>query len=246
MKKWIIRLVVAGVVLVIVAVVAVLLSLNTIVKKGVETVGPMIVKVDVKLGSASISPFSGSVQLSGLAVGNPPGYKSPSAIKVGSIKVVADLASALTDTIKVNSINIQAPEITCEGGLGGINLKDIQKNLASTAGASKDSAAAPASEGGKKFYVKDIVIEGGKISVALNELGGKGLVVPLPPIHLQNIGSETMGVTANELVSQVLEPILSGAIKAALEGGGALGEAGKGATEQINKVGKGIKGLFGK
>lgn len=243
MKKWIIRLVVAGVVLVMVALVAVLLSLNIIVKKGVETVGPLIVKVDVKLGSANISPFSGSVQLSGLTVGNPPGYKSPSAIKVGDIKVVADLASALSDIIKVKSINIQAPEITCEGGLGGINLKDIQKNLASASGASKAAEAAPASKSEKKFYVKDVVIEGGKISVALNELGGKGIVVPLPPIHLQNIGSETMGVTANELVSQVLEPILTSAIKAALNSGGNLG---KGTTEEINKVGKGFKGLFGK
>lgn len=244
MKKWIIRLAIVGVVLVVVALVAAFLSLNTLVKKGVETVGPQIVKVDIKLASANISPFSGSGQLTGLVVGNPPGYKSESAIKVGDIKVAVAVGSLLSDTITIDSVNIQSPEITCEGGLSGMNLKDIQKNLSSG-----EKAAEPAAAEGprKKFYVKDLVIEGGKINIALNELGGKGLTVPLPPIHLQNIGNETMGVTAKELVSQVLEPVLSSAVKAAVEGatniGGKAEDIGKGAAE---KIGQGLKGIFGK
>ena len=245
MKKWILRIAVAVVALVIIALVVVFFSLNTIVKKGVETVGPQIVQVDVKLGSANISPFSGSGQLTGLVVGNPSGYKSESAIKVGDVKVALAVGSLLSDTITIESVNIQAPEITVEGGLGGINLKDIQKNLApagETAPAEKTESGS-----GKKFYVKDLVIEGGKINIALNELGGKGMTVPLPPIHLQNIGNENLGVTAKELVSQVLQPVLSSAIKAATEQVGNLGgaglEAGKGAAE---KVTQGIKGIFGK
>ena len=249
MKKWIIRSIIGVVALVVVAVLVVFLFLNSIVKKGVETVGPQIVKVDVKLASANLSPFSGSGELKGLEVGNPEGYKSPSAIKVGSIKVAIEVGSVISDTIKIDSINIQSPEITCEGGLGGINLKDIQKNLSSGATTTETKPAAE-DKGSKKFYVKDIVIEGGKINVALNELGGKGITVPLPPIHLQNVGSETMGVSAKELTSQILEPVLTSAVKAAVASVGNVGEAvgdvGKGAAEQINKVGKGIKGLFGK
>jgi hypothetical protein len=250
MKKWIFRLGNLGAAVVIAALVVVFLSLNFIVKRGVETIGPQIVKVDVKLGGANISPFSGSGLLSGLVVGNPPGYKSASAIKVGGIKVAVNVRSVFSNIVKVDSINIQAPEITCEGGLRGINLKDIQKNLSSPSDSGGTTAGKTSADSGKKFYVKDIVIEGGKIGVALNELGGKGITVPLPPIHLQNVGTETTGVTAKELVSQVLEPILTSAIKAALDSagnlGGTVGAAGKGAAEQINKVGKGLKSLFGK
>src|ERR1043165_2112947 len=117
MKKWIVRLIIAGVVIVVAAVGIVFFSLNSIVKSGVETVGPQLTKVDIKLGSAKISPFSGSGELSKLAVGNPQGYKSLNSIKIGSIKVAVDIGSVLSDTVKVQSINIQAPEITCEGGL---------------------------------------------------------------------------------------------------------------------------------
>ena len=250
MKKWIIRLVIAGVALGVVALVVLFLSLNTVVKKGVEAIGPQIVKVDVKLGSAAISPFSGSGKLSGLVVGNPAGYKSASAIKVGSIKVAVALGSVTSDIIKIDSINIQSPDITCEGGLAGINLNALKKNLAAPADSGGTAAGKTSATSGKKFYVKDIVIEGGQITVALNELGGKGLTVPLPPIHLHNVGSETAGVTAQELVSQVLEPLLSSAVKAALEQAGNLGKeagkVGKGAAEQLNNASKGLKGLFGK
>ena len=181
MKKWIIRLVIVGAVVVVVAIGAVFLFLNSIVKKGVETVGPQLTKVDVKLARANISPFSGSGQLSGLVLGNPQGYKSASAIKVGDIKVVVVPGSLLSDTIKIESIRIQSPEITCEGGLSGINLKDLLKNLS---GSDKSSGAggAAAQGGGKKFYVKDLVVEGGKINVAINELGGKAVTLPLPSV----------------------------------------------------------------
>jgi hypothetical protein len=43
MKKWIIRLVIAGVVVVVVALAVVFFSLNSIVKRGVEVIGPQVV-----------------------------------------------------------------------------------------------------------------------------------------------------------------------------------------------------------
>src|SRR2546422_1862994 len=87
MKKLIIRIAIAVVGLVVLALVVVFFSLNSIVKKGVETVGPRLTKVDVRLGSAKLSPLSGNGQLTELFVGNPEGYKTPSAIKVGDVKV---------------------------------------------------------------------------------------------------------------------------------------------------------------
>src|SRR5579859_2847802 len=117
MKKILVRLLLGIVVLLVIAVVVVFFSLNSIVKKGVETVGPAITKVPVTLGAADISPLSGSGKLTKLFVGNPEGYKTPSAMEFGSIKVGVKIASVLSDTIVVNEINIQAPEITLEGTL---------------------------------------------------------------------------------------------------------------------------------
>jgi len=254
MKKWILRLGLAVVALVIVGLVVVFFSLNSIVKKGVETVGPKLTQVEIKLGGVNLSPFSGSGQLSDLFVGNPEGYQTPSAIKIGSVKVAVDVGSLMSDTIKIKEINLQAPEITLEGGLSGNNLSKILANVeaATSAGGSSAPATTPgAAKKSKTFYVQDVVIEGGKINLSTGLLGGKALTVPLPPIHLQNIGTEHLGVTAGELVKQILQPLLQSVVQAA---GNAIGNVGKDAAgavtgeagKAVNKVGEGLKGLFKK
>lgn len=247
MKKIIIRIGLVVVVLLVAAVITVFLSLNTIVKKGVETVGPQLTKVEIKLGRANISPFSGSGQLTELFVGNPTGYKTPSAIKVGDVKIVVSVGSVMSDTIKVQEIKIQAPEITLEGGLSGNNISQILENVKAATGGDKpaEQTAPAAKKSEKKFFVRDVVVEGGKINLSSSLLGGETVSIPLPPLHLENIGTENAGVTAGELVKQILEPLLASVTKAAADGMANLGKnikVPKEAGEQINK----LKGLFKK
>src|SRR5262245_23260349 len=129
MKKLLIRLLIALVVIIILAVVAIGLFLDSAIKKGVETIGPQVAKVDIKLDSVSLSILSGSAKVKGLIVGNPEGYKTPNAISVGSARVSVSPGSLLSDKIVVKSIRVEAPEITFEGGLGGNNLSKILDNV---------------------------------------------------------------------------------------------------------------------
>ena len=249
MKKIFVRIAIVVAVILIVGLVVVFFSLNAIVKKGVETVGPQLTKVEMRLGSAQLSPFSGSGRLRQLFVGNPEGYKTPSAIQVGDIKVAVQLSSLLSDTIVVEEINIQSPEITLEGSLSGNNLSKILENLEAASGGGKtESAEKPPAGGGKKFFVKDLVVNGGKIHLSNTSLGGKAMTVPLPPVHLQNIGTKDKGVTAAELSKQILDKVLASAKTAAT---GAVADIGKGvkavgaeAGQQVEKVTTGLKGLF--
>ena len=71
-------------------------------------------KVEVKLKDVDLSPFSGAGQLQGLLVGNPPGFKTAEAIKVGSVGVKIEPRSVLGDKVIVRSIKMEAPEITFE------------------------------------------------------------------------------------------------------------------------------------
>src|SRR5271168_1163205 len=141
MKKFLIRFVGIVIVLVLVGLVVLFFSLNSIVKKGVETYGPTMTKVDVRLGAADISPFSGAGKLSKLFVGNPEGFKTPFAIQMDSVKVRIQISSLLKDTIVVDEINIQAPEIQFDGGLSGNNLSKILDNLNSSSGSSGNAPA---------------------------------------------------------------------------------------------------------
>ena len=147
MKKLFVRILMGAVILIVIALVVIFFSLNSIVKKGVETVGPRLTKVEMRLGSAKLSPLSGNGRLSKLFVGNPEGYKTPSAIQVGDIKVGLEIGSVLSDTLVVDKVDIQAPEITFEGSLSGNNLSKILDNIEAATGGEKP---AEKTDGAKK------------------------------------------------------------------------------------------------
>jgi hypothetical protein len=255
MKKIIIRVCAVVIALVIVALLAVFFSLNGIVKRGVEKIGPQLTKVEVRLGSADISPFSGSGKLSKLFVGNPEGFTTPFAVQMDSIKVGVQIGSVMSDTIVINEVNIQSPEITFDGGLSGNNLNKILDNLNAAGGSSSgpqsnvvQTPSGPKKE--KKFIVKDFVLQNAKLHLNVSALGRSlSATVPISDIHLQNLGVAEGGLTPAQLSKQLSQPIYDDAYKAA-EGLIASGlknvpGLGKGAGSLTN-VTKSIGGFFNK
>ena len=261
MKKLITRLLIALVVVVILAVLAVGLFLDGAIKKGVETFGPKLTKVDIKLQSVSLSLFSGSGGIKGLVVGNPEGFKTPSAISVGTATVALKPGSLLSHKIVIKSIKVQGPEITYETDLKHNNLSKILSNGQEATGGggqepAKPTEPAPPKEAkpAKTLEVDDFVISGGRIHVSVTTLGGQAATIPLPDIHLQGLGTGPEGITPAELTKRVLEAIEKVAAQAS---SGAVNDIGKGAiyftkdagglgTNAVDKVTKGLGGFLKK
>ncbi len=260
MKKKI--LIAAGVLVVvlIVAVVIVGMSLGKIIKAGVETVGPKITKTEMKLDRANLSLVSGAGTLHGFLLGNPEGFKTPSAIKAGSVSVGVRPGSLFSDKVHVTHVRVEGPEITFEGTMGTANnLSKILENVEATTGGEKPPAKSgdkpkgePKSDApAKKLQVDEFTITGAKVNLSMTMFGGKSVTVPLPEIKLPPLGTGPDGITAAELTQQVLKLItaetLKAAEKAAVEfGRNAAGAVTKGATERLDKATKGIGDLFKK
>ena len=250
MKKLTIRIAGAVVLLLILGVVILFFSLNSIVKKGFNTFAPKLTQVDTRLKAANISPLSGSGELTGLFIGNPQGFKTPFAIQVGDMKMGLKVSSLLSDTIVINEVTVKAPEITYETSLNGSNLSKILDNLNAAVGGGEKTEKTE-KQPGKKFAIKDVLVEGGKIHLNVGitqSTGGVGATVPLPTVHLQNIGTPEKGVTAAEMSAVILKSLLAEAVKASGESVSALGkdakDIGKGAAEKVGDAAKGLKGLF--
>jgi len=246
-------------ILVVVAIAIVALNLDTIVKKGVETVGPQITKVSIKLDAVHISLLNSSIKMNGLVVGNPEGYRAPDAINASTIAIGVNPFSLSSEKIVVRSIKVEAPEITFEGGLGGNNLSKIMDNVngptKQTGLVITNSVESPKS--GKKIEVDDLLITGAKVSGTLILFGGKEVPIPslqLPDIHLTDLGKGSDGLTATDLTRAVLSAITAATIKTVANSAADIGkgaenlgkDAGKTAGDSVNKITKGIGGLFGK
>lgn len=239
--------------LVVIGGAAALFFLGSIVKSGVEKVGPQVAKVPVTLDSANVSLFNGAGTLKGFVLGNPEGCKTPQAMKVDSIAVSIQPGSVFSKKAVVRSVRIDAPVITYEPALDGSNLGKILDNI-KAATASTNTAGAKNDAPGKALQVDEFVLTGGQIHVVAPMLGGKEATLPLPEIRLANLGQGPEGITSAELMEKAFGEIVEAAAKAvaksAVNIGGALTEGAKNATgevqERAKKLGSGISDLLKK
>lgn len=241
MKKILGRLCLALVVLIVLVAISVHFFLDGAVKKGVETIGPKLTKVDVKLDGVSISILSGSGKIKGLEIGNPDPYKSPHSISVGSAALELKPGSLLSDKLVIKSIDVEAPEITFEGGLGGNNLSKILANLnesTSGPGGTNVANATPKEQkkANKKLEVDEFKIIGAKLTANITDLN-KTITIPLPPITLTNLGTGPDGITVTELTKRVISEIEHTSVKAVSTQAGDLGKAAENLTKNLGKNG---------
>ena len=207
MKKILIGIAV-GLVIVVGAIVSGASQSGSIIQEAVLEFAPPATGANVTLDKVSVSLMGGSAGLSGLTVGNPKGFKSDYAFKVSDVGVKIDLGSLTSDIIRIEEISIDGADLIYEVGAKGNNIKKIQKNIEAytkSLGIEVDE-----SDSEVKFIVDHIYITGTKVKLAL---GGKGAALPLPDIHLKNIGTEDKGATAGEVGTAVFGAINKGLSK---------------------------------
>lgn len=209
MKKWIKALAVVLVLLVI-GVVAALAFFGRIVKTAIQTVGPAVAHVSVKVREADISVLSGSGSLRGLVIGNPDGYTTPSAVSAGEIRLELESRTYLADKLHVRLIRLQAPEITFEGVPGENNLTRILANVREFTDRTKSppaSSAAPPPRG-RKLQVDEFLITDAMLHVQTSFTGTEPLSLHVEDLRLTGLGLGPDGITGPELAQRVLTELL--------------------------------------
>jgi hypothetical protein len=249
MKKLIVRIVLGLVIVLVLVGAGSVFFLGTIVKSGVEKVGPRVAKVPVKLDSASISLFSGSGTLKGFVIGNPEGYKTREAMKLGSVSLSLVPGSVLKEKKHIRSIKIEGPEITYETDLKGSNLGKLLDNVGGSAEQDKKAPTKEQQTSKTKLQVDEFVMTGAKVHVNASMMGLQGTAyqqaIPLPEIRLKDLGQGADGITPAELSKRVLAVVLDETVKAVAANSGKLQDAGKAlGTGAIDEVKKGAGGLL--
>jgi len=251
----------------IIAIIVVGMSLNALVKSGVETMGPKVLGVPVTVDEVDISLLSGGTDmrasLNELIIKNPEGYETDYAFFLPSIRVRVNRNSVLTDTIIIEEILIEGPAITFEGSLLGSNLGDIQDNVKrNTRSGSNDEAEEEkksekheeGEEPEKKVHIKKVTIKNATINLSL--FGGKfkAIQLTLPDFELHDIGKESGGTSFQKASAKIFDAIYASIIKAVMTSGKLIpkgleqfGQSAEELGKSAEKVGKELlKGLFNK
>jgi len=251
MKKLILGVLIALLLIVVIGMMVLMLYGGSIIKKAVNTVGPDILGVPVTLQEAQFSLTKGRLQLTGLHVGNPKGFKTAALCDVGQIEVEVDLKSLLTDTIVIRRILVKEPQITYEQGLRGNNLGALLEQM----GGDKEATPAPAAkdaEPGTKVVIDELTISGGKVKLSVTAAMGVSAPIALTTVSMKNIGREggTEGLGMTDVVRLILGTVLKSVVQAvgglggvAVDGVKAMGagavKVGGGAVDAVKSLGSG-------
>ncbi|MEW6134014.1 MAG: AsmA family protein [Pseudomonadota bacterium] len=208
--------------------------LNALVKTAIEKYGSEMTQATVTVGSVDLSPTDGKGVLSGLALGNPKGFKSPHALKAGRIELALEPASLTRDVVLIHKIHVDAPYISYEKNDKGVtNFDAIQRNVQRYVGAGS-KAPKEDKKAETKMVIESLVIRNAKVNY-------NGLMdLKLPDIHLRNIGKKSGGATSAE-VTRAIVGELNKQLAITLAKAAAVGAVGGVAIG----VGMGIRSLLG-
>lgn len=166
----------------------------------------------VNVEDVSVSILSGEAEIKSFFLGNPKGFKSTQAMKVGSVAVDIDEDTITKDPIVINKIEIIAPEITYEKISGSDNFQALLNNIKQSVKSEKSAEVKTAQgeeKAGKKIIIDNVIIKDGKVNLTMAALAGKTITAPLPDIHLKDIGREKKGATPAEAFEKIFASLYS-------------------------------------
>lgn len=200
--------------LIAVVVVVVYTQLNTMVKTGVETAGPEALSVAVSVGSVSISPLSGKVNIKDFAIGQPDGFGEGDMVQLGEFSMKVETSTLLDDHIIVDEIVIDRPVFDARVIGSQSNFQALQKKLAEGSGPSEIDGQ-PIT-----LTIRSLAVRAPQISV--QKEGGILQVdedIKLADFTLTNLGTDEKGLSPQEIARHVMDTLQPQITKALISAG---------------------------
>jgi hypothetical protein len=271
MRRRLVIVATAATLVLVVGVLVVVWSLDSIVKRVIQDYGSKATKVAVHADSVALSLLGGSAAISGLTVANPSGFSSANVFRLGKIQVRIDCGTIRSNPLVIDAITIVAPEVHFELDQNGeSNIDVIRRNISQfRTGASAAAAASPGPRqptpaqpapqeraDAQRFLIKKLSIQAAQLVIDTSALDGERRVVKLPDTDEADIGARSGGATGSEvaavvvraLVRDVAATVAAAQIERAVEKsvGGQAGKAlGEGAGEAVKGVGRALNKIFG-
>jgi len=209
MKKLLVRLVLAVVVLVVVAGVVGYLWLDTIAKEAVQRGGTYAMGVDTTVDKVSLRPFAGQLQMQGLNVANPKGFNGAHLMQTGTFELELVPGSLMDKTIVLKKFELDGLDMYIDQQMPRSNISVIMDNLKKL-GDEKPKDQKPSE--GKNYRVDLITIR--NVVAHVKVLVGPELTIKIPEIQLKNVtGDNAAGVALPVLVARILPAILAAVLE---------------------------------
>jgi hypothetical protein len=213
-----------------------------LIRSGVNRIGPTVLKAPIVVDEATLGPVSGMGTLFDIHVGNPAGWSKSEALRISRVQLELTPFSIFEDTVVVKVLEIEKLDIIYETKPGASNLSDM---LANAAQSLRLNGPETKREDGRpvRLIVKKFVLRKGTVTLSAGE---QKLVVPMPEIHLVDLGVREGGLTPPQLGFAIIRSVTANVVAASTRALGTVGgPAGAAALENARQIGEAIKEFFG-
>jgi hypothetical protein len=229
----------ALIVVVAVAVVYLYASLDNIIRTAIEQIGSELTQTEVKLDKVELSPTSGNGALQGFRVTNPQGFSPDDAFRFDRVSVTVEITTIQSDPVVIKEMTIDGPRIVYEFAGGTSNLDTLKGNIDKQTGSGSKSASTGQ---GPKIVIENLYLRNGKVGVTAPVLN-ETMEVPLPTVHLTDIGKGGNGATPGQVAAQIVDGLLASAQKAVTNANLNLGDLRKTADQIAGEAQKQVEGV---
>lgn len=209
MKKKLKWIVLAFVGVVVVAIIGVIIFLDSIVRASVEEGTSKSLSLNTTLGDTNVGLLSGDVSLGDLKIANPPGFDAPEMLSLGKVSLDTSYGKVFGTPTTVDSLIIEKPKLVLEFKGTKSNLKTVADSLASSGG-DQPTSPTPADPNAKplKMIIDQLKVSGAQVEIRSDIPGlGTPYIIDVPAIEMNAIGNadgNRNGEEAGKIVSQII------------------------------------------
>jgi hypothetical protein len=209
-------------------------NLDSIVQRAIARYGSQMTQAKVTVDAVNIRTADGLGVVRGLMVGNPAGFKSEHAVKVGVIEVAVDIRTLADPVVVVKRIVIESPDVVYEKSATGTNFEAIQHHIAQSLASGNAGGPEAPIKPARKIIVDELVIRNAHAQATAPALLGQSISATLPDVVLRNVGREEGGLTPAQLGDRVAKAISQRLV------------ASMGFDRALRSIGDRVKGVFGR
>jgi hypothetical protein len=183
-------------------------SLDGMVESTIEDTSSDMLQTTVDVKEVNLSILDGQGTITGITVHNPEGFSDNPALQLQQISMKVKLKSLLSDTIVVERVEIENPELFFEQKASGSNFDALSSNLNSGSTSSSQTY----------LVVEYLEVQDGRVTLSTDIGGEKSMEATIGRFTLEDIGRADSS-TMEQTLRQILQPILQKATRQALQQG---------------------------
>ena len=183
-------------------------NLDAIVKSAIETAGSRALGTQVQVGSVSLDLLQGNASIYDFSIANPQGFTDEAMASFAELSVSLDVQNLSADNIHIFSIVTRNPHVYYESRNGTTNVDTISSRLSSN----EEAIAAEETSGEQPRLVLDSIL----VENIRGTLQDDRLPAPVD-VSLGDISLRNLDGTPNELVGQIMQPLLEQLARAGAE-----------------------------